>query len=132
MNCRSLRKEISIDKWDDVKRMFRTHGLVSGGLEYHGREPKAPNSETSQFRALGEVDRMTLHSLVASGGKIVVIGGRMNPLWNRFAENPRVVFWTGDRQYAWRDSVQIHQPHNFDAYHRGSSTSKDRHHGSQK
>lgn len=40
---------------------------------------------------------MTLHSLIANGGKVVVIGGRMNPLWHRFNNDPRIEFWTGDR-----------------------------------
>lgn len=40
---------------------------------------------------------MSLHSLIANGGKIVVLGGRMNPSWQRWEKDPRFVFWTGDR-----------------------------------
>lgn len=40
---------------------------------------------------------MSLHSLVATGGRVVVIGGRMNRQWERWANDPRIEFWTGDR-----------------------------------
>jgi hypothetical protein len=41
---------------------------------------------------------MSLHSsLLASGGKIVVAGGRMNPGWRSYQNHPQLVFWCGDQ-----------------------------------
>lgn len=40
---------------------------------------------------------MGLHNLIANGGKVVVIGGRMNDNWRQFTDNPQFIFWTGDR-----------------------------------
>lgn len=51
-----------------------------------------------EFREKKEQEKiMSLHSLIANGGKIVVIGGRMNPSWGRWEKDPRILFWTGDR-----------------------------------
>ena len=52
--------------------------------------------EKFQFRTLKEVDGMGLHNLIAKGGKVVVVGGRMNEQWERYSENPCFEFWTGD------------------------------------
>jgi hypothetical protein len=39
---------------------------------------------------------MSLHSLIASGGRVLVVGGS-NQSWQMFRKHPQLVFWTGDR-----------------------------------
>lgn len=36
--------------------------------------------------------------LLANGGKVLVVGGMMNPLWKSFEGHPQVEFWSGDRK----------------------------------
>ncbi len=43
-------------------------------------------------------DDMSLHSLIANGGKVLVVGGKMNPSWAEFTHHPQLVFWTGERK----------------------------------
>jgi hypothetical protein len=59
---------------------------------------------------------MSLHNLIANGGKVVVIGGRMNPSWAQFENHPQFEFWTGDRHEIERH-ITNHEnlPHNCKA-----------------
>jgi hypothetical protein len=40
---------------------------------------------------------MSLHSLIANGGKILVVGGTMNRGWDSFRTHPQIVFWCGSQ-----------------------------------
>lgn len=40
---------------------------------------------------------MSLHSLIANGGKVVIVGGTMNKAWEPYRDHPQLVFWCGDR-----------------------------------
>lgn len=71
-----------------VNESNRQKGHAVGGTHTYYAKPPAQE----------EKERMSLHSsLIASGGKILVVGGNMNPNWARFAQHPQVVFWTGDK-----------------------------------
>jgi hypothetical protein len=40
---------------------------------------------------------MSLHSLIANGGKVLVVGGTMNKGWESFRAHPAIVFWCGSQ-----------------------------------
>jgi hypothetical protein len=40
---------------------------------------------------------MGLRSVLEGGGKVIVVGGTMNPNWSRFKDHPQIVFWTGSQ-----------------------------------
>lgn len=113
---------------DDIQEMFEAsktdtvQQILRGEGQWHGytREPDRYENERQKpgrlvkrrrrtgyierdgeqtlYQEFKEVKRMGLHNLVANGGKVVVIGGRMNASWERYQDDPRVEFWTGDRQ----------------------------------
>lgn len=41
---------------------------------------------------------VSLHSLVSNGGKVLVVGGSMNPNWATYVKHPQVLFWTGEQK----------------------------------
>lgn len=40
---------------------------------------------------------MSLHNLIANGGKIVILGG-FNKMWPEFRQHPQLEFWSGDNK----------------------------------
>ena len=40
---------------------------------------------------------VALHSIIANGGKVLVVGGQMNQGWRAYENHPQIVFWCGSQ-----------------------------------
>lgn len=72
-----------------------------------GITPRGVNSVKARIKGVirtyyeihkdGDVD-MSLHTLISGGGKVLLVGGMMNPNWAKFCKHPQLTCWNGDQK----------------------------------
>lgn len=100
--CKECREEVYVGGGKPIgvneSNSRAGRGITTHGVRTYYEIPPAKENES-----------MSLHtSLVGGGGKILVIGGTMNPNWAEHAKHPQVVFWTGDRHEIQRHLKATH------------------------